>query len=121
MLVIKGKNGKSTLLVDEFIGEGDLVIETDGLRISHMSLDDIDCTYISIPSNNKENLTLILKALELSFEDTGNHFRRIIFYVNTTEDNIEMFLDFSKKHGLEHDILTVQADNEELEFYSCNR
>lgn len=116
MLVIKGKNGKSTLLVEEFIGEGDLIIETDEFQISNMIPDDVGCTFFRISSNKQEDLIAILEALELSLEKI--EFRRIIFYVNTIEDNIKMFFDFGKKHGLEHNILTVQAHNKELEFYS---
>ncbi|HDR8453939.1 TPA: hypothetical protein QC364_000730 [Bacillus cereus] len=115
--VIKGKSGKSKLLAEQLIGNGDIIIDACD-AIHKMISADVACEIISIPSNEKEELETILNVLTDFFKETNAHKKhRIIFYVNTTEDNIQMFVDFSNKFKMKKNLLTVQADNEELKFY----
>lgn len=125
MLVIQGKRGKSQVLLENFVCDGTHIVETADLSLSKMVDSKMEITTFVIESNSQGDQEAILKAFEELYntkemKDYGG--ANILFYLNVKEDEIEKFAEFESKlkdYELVRLILTVQADNDELEYYEC--
>lgn len=121
MILVKGRNGKSKRIAEDFVFDGVIIVETLETRMSHLISEDIDCSIFVLESNKKEELEKIV-AVFTSFmnEEEGKEMQqaRIIFYVNITEHDLAVFKEFDEQFPDLMILIAVQADNEEIEV--CN-
>ena len=132
MLIIKGRNGKALALAkSSYLGSDKLIIETVDLRLStvacsngvYNNISGEEVVSIALPSNSVQEQDKIIDILTHYYErgeGKKKGYVDVIFYLNVDEDRVEAFKKFEEDMMDKFDyvkvVLTVQADNEELEY-----
>lgn len=124
MLVIKGRAGKASVIAERFIADNTFIVEThDGALSKLITDEELELNILQIPSNSPEEQDRIIDVLTNFYNSEEGQelgYVNVIFYLNVDEDRIEAFKYFEDSFyhfDLVRVILTVQADNEELEYY----
>lgn len=125
LLVVKGKAGKSKVLVENFVSDNILIVETAELSLSKMIGDKFEnMGAIILPSNDLEHQIAVLKMLSDMYENATKEEIEgskvdIIFYLNVKGIDAVRFFDFEESlKGFDYKriIVTVQSENEEIQY-----
>jgi hypothetical protein len=114
MLVIEGYTGKS-LVVQKYLEslncEKVLLCEKEDMSLRHLNYNNIkpDAFVIRVYGDTNDFFEGFRNTMHLN-DDTG--FKDVVFYMNTTKDNIEKFKTLEVEFGL-NAVLTVQTHDRE--------